>query len=94
VYVVTAEWRFKQAQGRLLEIERAVVGYGQEFNLPVRRIDAPPVATWTLDGRSIARFTRASAGPDLLEVDELGLLTALRKLRVRHVTLTSGDLRT
>jgi hypothetical protein len=86
------EWRFRQAQGRIEKIDRVVLDYGKEFNLPVRRIDAPPQATWTLGGRTVARFVRLDAGVDHLDVDEVGLLPALRKLRLSHVVVETAQL--
>jgi hypothetical protein len=86
------QWRFRQAQGRIEQIDRVVVDYGNEFNLPVRRIDAPPRATWTLGGQAVARFVRPEAGPDRLDVDELGLLGRLRRLRLAHTVVEIADL--
>ncbi len=84
-----ADWRFSQARARLAEVDRVVLDFAAAFNLPARRVDAPPVATWMLDGRPIARFTRAERGPDRLEVQEVGLLEPLRKLRLAHVDIAS-----
>jgi hypothetical protein len=88
----TGEWRFRQAQDRIEQIDRAVVDYGKEFNLPVRRVDAPPEATWTLGARTVARFVRPDAGADRLDVNELGLVGALRRLRLAHVVVEAADL--
>jgi hypothetical protein len=78
-------WRFNQARSRLEQIDRTILEYAATFTLPMVRIDAPPSATWKLDGRPVARFTRAEQGPDRLEVGEVGLLEPLRKLRLGHV---------
>jgi hypothetical protein len=81
------EWRFNQARERLADVDRVVVDYGAQYNLPVRRVDTPPVAAWTLTGQLAVRFVRAERGPDRLEVFEVGLLGSLRRLRSGHLTV-------
>jgi hypothetical protein len=83
-------WRFAQARNRLDQIDRTVLDYGAQYNLPVRRVDSPPVATWVLGGTPAVRFIRADRGPDRLEVSEVGLLSALRRLRSGHLVVDQG----
>ena len=83
-------WRFAQARKRIAQIDRAVLDYCAQYNLPVRRVDSPPVATWVLAGTPAVRFTRADRGPDRLEVSEVGLLSSLRRLRSGHLVVDHG----